>query len=138
MVEKFRIESSIDLLHRHNELNKGAKVVTECSGDDIEIVEDKFSYNNTVFNTALHHEEREEDVHSAPPFMHSALPGMTEPQVSSAVISSACERPQQPAPATYDIRNKTLQWIKDREVLEQVHQLAIDWYVSGNLMIIFL
>ena len=53
--------------------------------------------------------------------------------VSSEMVPSACAR-QRPLP---NLSTKARVWLKDK-ILEEVYKLVIEWYVSGNLMIIFL
>jgi hypothetical protein len=64
MVEKCRIETSVHL--RRHKLNKPAEVIID--DDDVEVLENRFSYDNCIFNAALRG-EREYDVLSTPSFM---------------------------------------------------------------------
>ncbi|WVZ73159.1 hypothetical protein U9M48_021503 [Paspalum notatum var. saurae] len=56
MVERCRIETSVHL-HRHK-LNKPAEVIIDDDDvDDLEVLEDRYSYENCIFNAALRGEE---------------------------------------------------------------------------------
>jgi hypothetical protein len=73
MVEKCRIETSVH--RRSHKLNKPAEVIID--DDDVEVLENRFSYDNCIFNAALRG-EREYDVLSTPSFMDRTgtfLPG---------------------------------------------------------------
>ncbi|WVZ73154.1 hypothetical protein U9M48_021498 [Paspalum notatum var. saurae] len=56
MVERCRIETSVHL--RRHKLNKPAEVIIDDDDvDDLEVLEDRYSYENCIFNAALRGEE---------------------------------------------------------------------------------
>jgi hypothetical protein len=163
MVEKCRIETSVHL--RRHKLNKPAEVIID--DDDVEVLENRFSYDNCIFNAALcregeYHEINVDGADMDNSKLESNVDGKKEtgntkpqdskhyerrqkkpsqeqqPEDSSAVMKSRSERQLKPPSDFSELHDKrTHKYIKF-EVLENAYKLAIDWYVSGNLMIVFL
>ncbi|KAG8041423.1 hypothetical protein GUJ93_ZPchr1554g46485, partial [Zizania palustris] len=149
MVEKCRIETSVHL--RRHKLNKPAEVIID-DDDDVEVLENIFSYDNCIFNAAL----RGESTHSFMDRTGTFLPGFEinvdgadmdnsklesnvdgkkpsqeqQPEDSSTVMKSHSERQLKP-PSDFSLLHdkRICQYIKF-EVLENAYKLAMDWTMN--------